>query len=64
MIENGRRRIISEILVITGHDIEAVGSFKNLRTVNNNTNDETKEIKARITAANHSLFLSAHYMLM
>jgi hypothetical protein len=49
MIENGR---ISEILAITDCDIEAVRSFKYLCTVNNNTNDETEEIKARITAAN------------
>ena len=45
MIENGRTRTISEILPITDHDIEAVGSFKNLRNVNDNTNDETEEIK-------------------
>ena len=55
MIENGRTRRISEILAITGHDIEAVRNFKNLQTVNNNTNDETEEIKAAITATNHSL---------
>ena len=59
MIENGRTRRISEILAITGHDIEAVRNFKNLQTVNNNTNDETEEIKAGITATNHSLFPSA-----
>jgi hypothetical protein len=52
MIENGRTRTISEILAITDHDIEAVGSFKNLRNVNDNNNDETEEIKTRITAAN------------
>jgi hypothetical protein len=52
MIENGRTRRISKILAITDHHIEAVGSFKNLQTVNDNTNDETEEIKARITAAN------------
>ena len=45
MIENGRTRTISVILAITDHDIEAVGSFKNLRNVNDNTNDETEEIK-------------------
>jgi hypothetical protein len=49
-------------LTITDHDIENVRSFKNLWTVNDNTNDETEEIKAGITAANHSLFPSAHYM--
>ena len=52
MIENGRTRRKSEILAITDYDIEAVGSFKNLQAVNNNTNDETEETKARITAAN------------
>jgi hypothetical protein len=52
MIENGRTRTISEILANTDHDIEAVVSFKNLRTLNDNTNDETGEIKAGITAAN------------
>ena len=51
MRENGRTRTISEILAITDHDIEAVGSFKNLRNVNDNINDET-EIKTRITSAN------------
>ena len=51
MIENGRTRRISEILTITDHDIEAIGSFKNLQTVNDNTNDETEEIKGKITAA-------------
>jgi len=35
-----------------------------LGTVSNTKNDETEEIKARITAANHSLFLSAHYTLV
>jgi len=45
MIENGRTRRISEILVITDHDIEATGSFKSLHTVNDNTNDETEEIR-------------------
>ena len=49
MIENGRTRRISEILAITDHDIGAIGSFKNLQTVNDNTNDETEETKARIT---------------
>ena len=48
MIEKGRTRTISEILAITDHDIEAVGSFKNLQNVNDNTNDETEEIKTRI----------------
>jgi len=52
MIENGRTRRISEILAITDHDIEATGSFKNLQNVNDNTNDETEEIKGKITAAN------------
>src|SRR5215475_9622587 len=52
MIENGRTRTISEILAITDHDIEGVGSFKNLQNVNDNNNDETEEIKTRITAAN------------
>jgi hypothetical protein len=52
VIENGRTRRISEILAITDRDIEAVRSFKYLGTVNNNTNDETEEIKARIIAAN------------
>ena len=52
MIENGRTRTISEILAITDHDIEAARSFKNLRNVNDKTNDETEEIKTRITAAN------------
>jgi hypothetical protein len=52
MIENGRTKRISEILAITDHDIEAIGSFKNLQTVNDNTNDETEEIKGKITAAN------------
>ena len=52
MIENGRTRTISEILAITDHDIEGVGSFKNLQNVNDNNNDETEEIKARITPAN------------
>ena len=53
MIENGRTRTISEILAITDHGIEGVGSFKNLQNVNNNNNnDETEEIKARITPAN------------
>jgi len=52
MIENGRTRTISEILASTDHDIEAVGSFKNLQNVNDNTNDGTEEIKTRITAAN------------
>ena len=41
-----------EILAITDHDIEAGGSFKNLRNVNHNNNDETEEIKTRIRAAN------------
>ena len=45
-------------MAITNCDIEAVRSFKNLRTLNNNTNDETEEIKTRITAANHSLLPS------
>ena len=52
MIENGRTRTISEILAITDHDIEGVGSFKNLQNVNDNNNDEIEEIKARITPAN------------
>jgi hypothetical protein len=52
MIENGRTRRISEILAITDCGIETVRSFKYLGTINNNTNDETEEIKARITAAN------------
>ena len=52
MIENGRTRTISEILAITDHDIETVGSFKNLWNVNHNTNDEIEEIKTGITAAN------------
>jgi len=52
MIENGRTRTISEILAITDHDIEGFGSFKNLQNVNDNNNDETEEIKARITPAN------------
>ena len=42
----------NKILAITNHDIEAVRSFKNLRNVNDNTNDETEDIKTRITAAN------------
>ena len=42
----------NKILAITDHDIEALGSFKNLRNVNDNTNDETDEMKTRITAAN------------
>jgi predicted RNase H-like nuclease len=61
-VQNRKRRRISEILALTDHDIEAVRSSKYLGTVNNNNNDETEEIKARITAANHSLFPSAHYM--
>jgi hypothetical protein len=52
MIENGRTRTVSEILAVTDHDIEAVGSFKNLQNVNDNNNDETEEIKTRITTAN------------
>ena len=39
-------------MAITDHDTEAAGSFNNLQTVNDNTNDETEETKARITAAN------------
>jgi len=39
-------------LAITDHDIEGVGSFKTLKNVNDNNNDETEEIKTRITAAN------------
>jgi hypothetical protein len=64
MVQNGRTRRISEILAITDPDIEAVSSFKNLGTVSNNTNDETEENKAGITAASHSIFPSTHYMQM
>jgi hypothetical protein len=39
-------------LAITDHDTEADTSFKYLGTVSNNTNDETEETKATITAAN------------
>ena len=42
----------NKILAITDHDIEAARSFKNLRNGNDKTNDETEEIKTRITAAN------------
>jgi hypothetical protein len=46
-------------LAITDCDIEAVRSFKYLGTLNNNTDDETEEIKARITAA-HTAYSSLH----
>jgi hypothetical protein len=62
MVQNGRTIRISEILAITDRDIETDSCFKYLGTVSNNTNDETEEIKARITAAKHSLFPSAHYI--
>jgi len=52
VVQNRRTRRISETLAVTDHDIEAVRSTKCLGTVNNNTNDETEEIKARIIAAN------------
>ena len=40
------------IFANTDHDTEADRSFKYLGTVSNNTNDETEEIKATITADN------------
>jgi hypothetical protein len=61
VVQNERTRKISEILAITDHDIETDRSFKYLGTLSNNINDETEGKKARITAANHSLFPSAHY---
>jgi hypothetical protein len=39
-------------LALTDHDIEAVRSYKYLGSVNDNTNEETEEIRARITAGN------------
>jgi len=50
-VQSRRRKRISEILALTDHNIEAVRSSKYLGTVNNNTNDETEEVKARIIAA-------------
>jgi hypothetical protein len=52
MVQNRRRRRISEILTNKDHDIEVVRGFKYMGTVINNTNDETEEIGARIQAAN------------
>ena len=40
--------------IVKDHDIEVVRSFKYLGTVIRNTNDETKEIKARILRTNTS----------
>jgi len=62
MVQNDRTRRISEILAIKDNDIEVDRSFKYLGTLSKNTNDKSEEIKARITAANHSLFPSAHYI--
>jgi folate-dependent phosphoribosylglycinamide formyltransferase PurN len=64
MVQNGRTRRISKILASIDHNTETNRGFKCLGTVSNTTNDETEEIKARITAANHSLYPSAHYTLV
>jgi hypothetical protein len=52
MVQNRRRRRISEILTNKDHDMEVVRNFKYMGTVINNTSDETEEIKPRIQAAN------------
>ena len=52
MVENRRTKRLREIFTIKDHDIEVVRRFKYLVTEINNTNDETKEIKAKILAAN------------
>jgi len=63
VVHNERTRRITEILAITDHDdIEADRNFKYLGTLSKNTHDVSEEIKARITAANHSIFPSEHYM--
>jgi hypothetical protein len=45
-----------DILTLNDHDTKVIRSFKYLRTVINNTKDETVDIKARILGAN-----KAHY---
>jgi hypothetical protein len=57
MVQNRRRSSSSsssssEILTNKDHDIEVVRGFKYMGTVNNITNDETEEIKAKIQATN------------
>lgn len=55
MIQN-RKTKRSEIQRINDHGTEMVRSFKYVPTVINNTNDETKEIKAAIIAANKAYY--------
>jgi len=51
MVQNRRRRKISETLTVKGRGTECVRNIKYLGTVISNTNGETEEVKARILAA-------------
>lgn len=51
VVQNRRKRRISEILAIKDRDVEVVTSFKYLGAAITNTNGETEERKARILAA-------------
>ena len=55
MIQN-RKTKRSEIQTINDHGTDMIRSFKYVPTVINNTNDETKEIKAGIIAANKAYY--------
>jgi hypothetical protein len=56
VVQNRRKRRISEILAIKDHDIEVVTSFTHLGTAIDNTNGESEELKARTLAANRACF--------
>jgi hypothetical protein len=66
MVQNRRRRRISEILTVIDHDIEVVRIFKYFGAAVCDTKDETQEIRARILVANKRrsclqiMFISKH----